>query len=256
MLSVFDFFTSAIKKLAALPPSWVLGTLFAVTVSVFFVGFLLGVFIKPFRAKNKNFFYSFSNFTALSALVYTLAESYYVGKTFTLISALLTVSIFYLFSQLKFLLLPANNGVVKNNTVKKIIEKGLNEIKRPYEKQAFLSKPDITSIINENRTKEIKNYAEFDKILEKLQNSEKQTEVDKNKEIIPVIKKDIELNGIKKLTDKLKIKDLTFNDKSEIEKLEKLSDELSVKENFTNEEVGSLNDSLLGLLKMMSKYSV
>jgi len=256
MSNVFNFFTSLIQKSAQLPPAWVLGTLFSTTVLVFFIGFILSIFVKTIRLKNKNFFYSFSNFTSLTALVYCLAECYYVGKTFTLTSALLTVCIFYLFSQLKFVLLPTDIKV-KNKTVKNIIENSIKSLKSPYSNNSYFSKPIVNNDnFTQNYSENSTNYAEFNNILNKLKEIESQKTDKKNLEVVPELKQDIQLDKIKNLTLKLKEKELTLNDKSEIDKLEKLSEYFADKQQFNYEEISILNESLNNLLKMMSKYGV
>jgi hypothetical protein len=256
MSDIFNFFTGLITKYAQLSPSWVLGILFGTTVSLFIISFLLSLFIKKIRLKNKNFFYSFSNLTSLAALVYCLAECYYVGETFTLTSALLTVCVFYLFSQLKFILLPANTNI-KNKAVKKIIENGINNLKSPYSNNAYFSKPNVNNDdFRQNCTENYTNYAEFNNILRKLKDFDNQQVIKKNNQIIPELSKDIQLNNIKKFTYKFKDKDLTPNDKFEIDKLEKLSDDYSTKQQLNYVEISELNDSLSNLLKLMSKYSV
>jgi len=253
MSFILNFFNTLLKKCAALSPAFVLGSLFAVTLLAFFTGFVLSFFIKKVRQNNKHFFFSFSNFTSLTALVYCLAESYYIGKTFTLTSALLTVGLFYMFSQLKYVLLPANSKEKTN--VKKILKSGFKEIK-PYSKNAFLSKPVLNNNdFLKNSIEFEKNNAEFNNILNKLKKAEN-PDINKDSVTLPSSNKDIELSNIKNFTGKLKDKELSFYDKSELDKLDRMSEDFSLKKLLNFQDVEILNDCLLSLLKMMSKYNV
>lgn len=263
-VSIYTFLSGVLYHLANIKPEHFLGGGLAVCLLLFAVLESVSACSNKSRGRIKLIYRSFSDIFCLVVLCYCLCECVYVGKVFSVSFAFLTSALFYLLLRLTALTLFTQ----KTSAAKQINELLNNDLSYLADVQrgkediyALRAQPILGGRVKADMLSDSRAAEEVERLLGKLNNSklkygvEEEKPSDKSEGTVEPVK-DIRINSIRNLTEKLKRKPLTLADREEVDGLDRLSEELISIKYLDENQSSRLNNSLLSLLKMMAKYSV